>query len=306
MAFSSKLLAGKVGIVTGAGSPHGIGRSLVLSLAAAGARAVYATDLTLANIPSLQEEVRAAGSACKVHGQILDVSSEEQTISVVKKAIADHGRLDFYFANAGIGGFRTLQDTNAAYYDRVNAVMQRSFFLAIRYAGQGMSNLSAEKTSPGGSIVVTSSMAGVSGGVADISYASAKAAVSHMVKSASVHLSSTHVRVNAMAPGFIRTSIMATSQAATEGKTQEQTPPLSKEEALRQFDATLGRQGGAGKSPYYYDRIPEPGEVASLGVFLASDLAAAVNGQNIVADCGKTAAAFGESIMGPVAPMTPI
>lgn len=108
MAFSSKLLAGKVGIVTGAGSPHGIGRSLVLSLAAAGARAVYATDLTLANIPSLQEEVRAAGSACKVHGQILDVSSEEQTISVVKKAIADHGRLDFYFANAGIGGFRSV------------------------------------------------------------------------------------------------------------------------------------------------------------------------------------------------------
>jgi len=137
--------------------------------------------------------------------------------------------------------------------------------------------------------------------------ASAKAAVSQMVKSASVHLSSTHVRVNAMAPGFTRTSIMVTSQAAAEGKTQEQqttTTTRSKEEALRQFDATLGRQ--AGKSPYYYDRIAEPDEVASLGVFLASDLAAAVNGQNIVADCGKTAAAFGESIMGPVAPMTPI
>ncbi|KAJ6438139.1 3-oxoacyl-reductase [Purpureocillium lavendulum] len=305
MAFSTRLLAGKVGIVTGAGSPHGIGRSLVLSLAAAGARAVYATDLTLANISSLQDEVRAAGSSCKIHGEVLDVSSEEQTIGVVKKAIADHRRLDFYFANAGIGGFRPLQDTDAAYYDRVNAVMQRSFFLAIRYAGQGMSNLSAEKTRPGGSIVVTSSMAGVSGGVADISYASAKAAVSHMVKSASVHLSSTHVRVNAMAPGFIRTSIMATSQAAVEGKAPERA--LSKEEALRQFDATLGRQGGGGgTSPYYYDRIPEPDEVAHLGVFLASDLAAAVNGQNIVADCGKTAAAFGESIMGPVAPMTPL
>lgn len=48
--------------------------------------------------------------------------------------------------------------------------MQRSVFLAVRYAGQAMSNLSADKTTAGGSIVVTSSMAGVSGAVADISY----------------------------------------------------------------------------------------------------------------------------------------
>lgn len=107
MSFSARLLAGKVGIVTGAGSPHGIGRSLVLGLATAGARAVYATDLKLGNISSLQEEVLAAGSLCKVHGQVQDVSSEEQTIAVVKAAIADYGRLDFYFANAGIGNLRS-------------------------------------------------------------------------------------------------------------------------------------------------------------------------------------------------------
>lgn len=106
MAFASTLLAGRVGIVTGAGSPHGIGRSLVLSLAAAGARAVYATDLTLANIPSLQTEVAESGSACQVHGELLDVTSEKQTIRVVKKAIAQYGRLDFFFANAGIGRYR--------------------------------------------------------------------------------------------------------------------------------------------------------------------------------------------------------
>lgn len=65
---------------------------------------------------------------------------------------------------------RPLQETDAAYYDNVISIMQRSFFLAIRYAGQGMSVLSAEKMKPAGSIVVTSSMAGSSGGVADISY----------------------------------------------------------------------------------------------------------------------------------------
>lgn len=74
MAFSQKLLQGKVGLVTGAGSPHGIGRSLVLLLAESGARAVYATDLTLSNIASLQQEVKDSGSLCQVHGELLDVT----------------------------------------------------------------------------------------------------------------------------------------------------------------------------------------------------------------------------------------
>lgn len=103
--FSSNLLAGKVGLVTGAGSPYGIGRSLVLGLAAAGARAVYATDLTLAHIPSLQEEVAQSGSQCRVHGVVLDVTDEAQTIEVLKGVIAEYGQLDFYFANAGVGRY---------------------------------------------------------------------------------------------------------------------------------------------------------------------------------------------------------
>lgn len=106
MTFSSTLLANQIGIVTGAGSPYGIGRSLVLALANAGAKAVYATDLTLANVPSLQQEVKEAGSSCKVHGAILDVTSEEQTVVVLKEIIASYGQLDFYFANAGFGQFK--------------------------------------------------------------------------------------------------------------------------------------------------------------------------------------------------------
>lgn len=63
-----------------------------------------------------------------------------------------------------------LQETDAAYYDKMISVMQRSFFLAIRYGGQAMCNTSASKPKPGGSIIVTSSMASVSGSVSDISY----------------------------------------------------------------------------------------------------------------------------------------
>ena len=104
--FSPRLLADKVGIVTGAGSPLGIGRSLVLGLAAAGAHAVYATDLTLVNIPSLQQAVKDSGSSCIVHGVYYDVTSEEQTIKVVQDVLAKYGQPDFFFANAGIGSYR--------------------------------------------------------------------------------------------------------------------------------------------------------------------------------------------------------
>jgi hypothetical protein len=65
---------------------------------------------------------------------------------------------------------RSLQDTDSKYYDFANSVMQRSFFLALKYGGQAMSNTSQEKKHPGGSIVVTSSMAGVAGAVSDLSY----------------------------------------------------------------------------------------------------------------------------------------
>lgn len=103
MTFQPTLLKDKVGIVTGAGSPYGIGRSLVLVLAAAGAKAVYATDINLARgIASLQNEVKASGSLCIVHVAQLDVTSEEQTRAVVDEVLSAYGQLDFFFANAGV------------------------------------------------------------------------------------------------------------------------------------------------------------------------------------------------------------
>ncbi|KAJ3460203.1 hypothetical protein MRS44_011070 [Fusarium solani] len=301
MAYSLTLLTNKVGIVTGAGSPFGIGRSLVMSLALAGAKAVYATDLTLVNIPSLQQEVKDAGSSCQVHGAILDVTSEDQTVSVLKEIIATYGRLDFYFANAGFGNYKTLEDTDAKYYDFAINVMQRSFFLALKYGGNAMCNTSNEKPRPSGSIIVTSSMAGVSGAISDISYSTAKAAVAGMLKSASVQLSASHIRVNSIAPGFVKSSIAVTSANTVSGTAFDE--KLNEENAKEVFDSVLGRHA---EEKYYYNRIPEPIEIANIGVFLASDLSASVNAQNIVADSGKTAAAFGETIIAPVKPMKPL
>lgn len=102
------LLKGRVGLVTGAGTPYGIGRECVKKFAAAGAKVVYACDLNTSSIPSLQEECKKAGYATVIEGRLLDVSNEEQTIAVVKEITKRHGRFDFYIANAGFANYRQV------------------------------------------------------------------------------------------------------------------------------------------------------------------------------------------------------
>jgi NAD(P)-dependent dehydrogenase (short-subunit alcohol dehydrogenase family) len=99
-------LAGQVGLVTGAGTPYGIGRSLVLQLAKAGVKAVYACDLNASHFESLKEAVKEVNRDCFFEGCFLDVSSAEQTQVLLKKIIKKHGRFDFYFANAGFANYR--------------------------------------------------------------------------------------------------------------------------------------------------------------------------------------------------------
>lgn len=97
---------GQVGLVTGAGTPYGIGRSLVIQLAQAGAKAIYACDLNTAHFDGLKQAVKETGSDCIVEGALLDVSSEEQTLALLKRIVKTHGRFDFFFANAGFANYR--------------------------------------------------------------------------------------------------------------------------------------------------------------------------------------------------------
>ena len=99
-------LEGQVGIVTGAGSPKGIGRALALELAKSGALVVYACDLNIDAVSSLSKEVKVLGLGCEIYGQRLDVSNEEQTIDVIQLVLKKHGRFDFFFANAGYALYR--------------------------------------------------------------------------------------------------------------------------------------------------------------------------------------------------------
>lgn len=117
-AHSLKLLEGKVGLVTGAGTPYGIGRECVKKFAAAGAKTIYACDLNTSAIASLQEECKKAGFSTIIEGRLLDVSSEAQTVAVVKEITKKHGRFDFYIANAGFANYRYASKDSTACVDR--------------------------------------------------------------------------------------------------------------------------------------------------------------------------------------------
>jgi 3-oxoacyl-[acyl-carrier protein] reductase len=99
-------LEGQVGIVTGAGSAYGIGRSMVITAAQAGAAAVYACDLNLSYMDDLKQDVKEMGHGTIVEGHFLDVSNEEQTVALLRKVLRNHGRVDFFFANAGYAVYR--------------------------------------------------------------------------------------------------------------------------------------------------------------------------------------------------------
>ncbi|RFU29320.1 hypothetical protein B7463_g7002, partial [Scytalidium lignicola] len=298
------LMEGKVGIVTGAGTPMGIGRSLVLKLAKAGAKAVYACDLNLGSIPSLQNECRKIGNNTIVEGHLLDVSSEEQTIDIVKDITKKFGRFDFFIANAGFANYRDINETELIHYDRQVNVMQRGVFLAIKYGSQAMMVTSKEKPQFGGVFVVTGSCAGFLGSYSDLPYTIAKTALHGLVSGASVHLSASNIRVNGVAPGFTKTSILTVSKDAEKGG--EYRNDLDQATLKKNHEWFFERAGLLAAPQYYYNRLQDPEEIANIQLFLASELSSSINGQMILADSGKTAAATGEGCTGPIPRVKPL
>lgn len=112
------MFARQVGIVTGAGTRQGIGRSAVLRFAQLGAHAVYACDLRTDHVAKLQEEVRQAGLKTEIIPYKMDVTSEEETLKLSQRTIKDFGRLDFLCANAGVVDMRNLWHATVEDYVR--------------------------------------------------------------------------------------------------------------------------------------------------------------------------------------------
>lgn len=233
------LLAGRTAVVTG--GAQGLGFAIARSFVAEGARVVLA-DLDLDVTRAAAERLGGPDVAAAVR---CDVTSGAEVDALVAAAVDGFGRLDVMVNNAGITRDATLRKMTEQQFDEVIAVHLKGTWNGLRAAAAVM------REQGSGAIVNMSSISGKVGLIGQTNYSAAKAGIVGMTKAAAKELAHLGVRVNAIQPGLIRS-------AMTEAMPQ------------RIWDAKLAEvpMGRAG----------EPAEVASVALFLASDLSSYMTG----------------------------
>ena len=247
------------GVITGGCS--GIGLGTVELFVAEGA-CVVAADLQ--DEKGAMLERRFPG---KVRYSHCDVTKEADIAATMALAKSEFGGLDILFNNAGAGGLvGGVETLTADGWDATFALLVRAPALGIHYAAP----LMIERG--GGSIINTASIAGLQAGWGPLAYSTAKGAVVHMSRCAAAELSPQKIRVNAICPGLIATSIFGTALGLPR-------------EVADQMAARVA-QNAAVAQP-----IPKPGlpeDIAQAALFLASDASAFVTGTHMVVDGGIT------------------
>jgi 3-oxoacyl-[acyl-carrier protein] reductase len=243
-------LNGKVAIITGAG--QGIGAATALKFAREGA-AVAVCDLNGQAVSAVVKACREAGATAV--GFELDVADRSAVTRVVADVLAQFARIDVLVNNAGITRDARLQKMTLQQFDEVIDVNLRSVF----HVTQAVVDCMVEQR--GGVILNASSVVGLYGNYGQTNYAAAKFGVIGFTKTWSRELGPKGIRVNAVAPGFIDTPILATIPEDVLARMREQVP-------LR--------------------RLGKAEEIANIYAFLASDEASYINGAVIEASGGMT------------------
>lgn len=252
--MTRKAFEGRVAVVTGSGS--GLGRASAERLAAEGAH-VVAVDID-------GDAARRVAAALPTESIAVeaDVSDERQVEAYLEAAVDTFGHVDLHHLNAGIfGTFTPLPDLSADEFDRVMAVNVRGQFLGLRGAFRCY-----RRQRRGGAIVVTASIASLTGSADLLAYHTSKHAVVGLVRGAAMYGGPLGIRVNAVAPGIVPTDLFAAAASATGGKNDIE----------RRASTTPLRRAGT------------PAEIAAVTAFLLSDDAAYVTGQVVSADGGAT------------------
>ena len=246
-------LSGRVAIVTGGAS--GIGAASAALLAEAGAQVVVA-DL---------HETRGTAGRFVSH----DVADEGSWRRLLDDVLGREGRLDILVNNAGIsGGMGSIESTDVATWQKVQAVNSEGVFLGCQYAIEGMKRTAPGKTAASGSIVNISSIAGLQAGAGSIAYSASKGAVRLLTKSVALYCAERKyaIRCNSVHPGGVDTPIF---------------------DALWQM---VGREQGKAvlDARHPIGHMATPRELGEVVLFLASDRSSFMTGAELVADGGIT------------------
>ncbi|CAH0059411.1 unnamed protein product [Clonostachys solani] len=265
---SSLRVRGKVVIITGANSLLGIGRATAHQYAESGARAIYICDFQDNYLQAHKRELNTLFPAVDIHTRQFDAAKEAEVKAVVDDAIDRYGRLDVFFANAGVVGKPIMFDQISE--DEFMSVLKTntlSVFLAAKYAAPAMRKTSSEKPQSGGSIIGTASVAGLRSNAGPTPYSASKAAVISLAQSISYQLAGTGVRMNAICPGLTETGM--TSPTYEAARARGTTKKIGQLNPLR--------------------RGAHADEIARVALFLGSDESSYVNGQAWAIDGGLSA-----------------
>jgi 3-oxoacyl-[acyl-carrier protein] reductase len=249
-------LTDRVAIVTGGAS--GIGAASAVALAAEGARVVVA-DRNEGGAKAVVERIERAGG--QAIAMAMDVARAADNQAVVERAVAAWGRLDIFYANAGVPQWKTdVEQVEDAIYEQIMNVNVKGVWLGAKAA------LPVMKRAKRGVFLITASTAGIRPRPGGQTYAMSKGAVITLAKALALEVAPDGVRVVAICPVATHTPMLPTFMGT---QTVEA-------EGLKRYEATVP-----------LGRLNQPEDIAQTAVFLASDDASMITGTTIEVDGGR-------------------